>query len=284
MEFSVVIPAYKEKDINKVLKSVLGQDISPTMKLNKIFLITSGYKNFSFLGDKKIVFIEEKNRGGKAAAINSALKKVDSEIIVLQSGDVLLDKNAIKELLMPFEDSSVGMTTSRPIPMNDKSKFMGFVIHTLWFFHHLISLQRPKAGEVIAFRKLIKVIPKKLVADESYLEFFIRENGLKITYVPDAIVFNKGPENVKHFLKQRKRVFIGHLHIRKQYGYTVSTMSFHNMLKALFEYFNIKSVDNLKEISWIVAASLLELAARFSALLDFYILNNLPYKWEKIKT
>jgi len=284
MEFSIIVPAYQEENINKVLKLLLKQNLLSDMKLKKIFLVVGGYKKFSFLKDEKVALIKENRRKGKATAINSALKKVRSDIVVLQSGDVLPEKNTIKKLLIPFKNSTIGMTTGRPIPVNSKKKFVGFLVHFLWNLHHLVSLQMPKAGEIIAFRKVIKTIPKRLVADESYLEFVINERAYKIVYVPRAIVFNRGPDNISYFLKQRKRAFVGHLHIRKKYGYSVSTMSFQKILRAMFKYFKIKPVRNFKETSWIMIAFFLEIFARFLAIIDFYILNKLPYKWEKIKT
>jgi cellulose synthase/poly-beta-1,6-N-acetylglucosamine synthase-like glycosyltransferase len=284
MEFSVIVPAYRESNINKALELILKQDLPPYMKLKKIFLVASGYKQFPFLKSKKTVLINEKIRGGKATAINSALKKTNSDIVVLMSGDVLPSRNTIKKLLIPLKDSSIGMTTGRPIPLNDKKSFVGFSVHLVWFLHHLVSLQKPKAGEILAFRKLVKTIPKKLVADESYLECAISKRGYKIIYVPDAVVFNKGPENISYFLKQRRRAFIGHLHIEKNYNYSVSTMSLQRILISMLKFFEVKSVRNFKEIFWIIAASFLEFLARFLATIDFYILNKLPYKWEKIKT
>jgi len=284
MEFSIIVPAYREGNINKILGLLLKQNLSPDMKLNKIFLVATGYGKFSFLKNKKVVVIKEKIRGGKAAAIGNALKRVDSDIVILQSGDVIPSKNTVKELLTPFRNSSIGMATGRPIPLNDKKKFTGFLIHFVWLLHHLISLKNPKAGEILAFRRLTKKIPKKLVADESYLEFIVSKMGYKIVYAPKAIVFNRGPESILYFLKQRIRVYIGHLHIKKQFNYSVSTMSSLKIFKAVIEYFEIKSIRDLKEIYWVFLAIILETSARLIAYVQFYFLNKLPYKWEKIKT
>jgi cellulose synthase/poly-beta-1,6-N-acetylglucosamine synthase-like glycosyltransferase len=43
--------------------------------------------------------------------------------------------------------------------------------------------------------------------------------------VPEAVVYNKGPETVADFLRQRRRIYAGHLEMKKRLGYAVSTMS-----------------------------------------------------------
>lgn len=54
MIFSIIIPAYKEKEINEVLKLLLKQALPANWKLDKIFVVACGYKKFSFLKDKKL--------------------------------------------------------------------------------------------------------------------------------------------------------------------------------------------------------------------------------------
>lgn len=283
MNFSAIIPAYKEKNLNNLINSLLSQDIPKKMILKKIVVVTCGYEDFSFIKNKKVKIIQERIRKGKASAINSALNEIDSEIVVLESGDTLPKKDTLKKLLEPFSNPDVGITVGRPIPLNDRKKFMGFLNHLVWLLHHLISLEKPKVGEMFVFRKIIEKIPRKLAADESYFEFTISRKGYKIVYVPDAIVFNKGPENLSYFLKQRRRIFNGHLHIRKKYGYPVSTMNVKSILKALLKYFEIKSISNSKEILWLFFAMCFEGWARFLAVLDFYLFKKVPYKWEILR-
>lgn len=282
MNFSVILLAYKEKSLNNLIKRLLNQDLPKRIILKKIVVVACGYEDLSSIKNKKVKIIQEKVRRGKASAINSGLNEIDTNIVVLESGDTLPEKDTVKKLLEPFSDPNIGITAGRPIPSNDKRKFIGFLNHLVWLLHHLVSLENPKVGEMFAFRKVIEKIPRKLAADESYFEFIMRKKGYKIIYVPDAIIFNKGPESLNHFLKQRRRIFNGHLHIRKKYGYAVSTMSIIRISKFLLRYFEIESIKNLKEIIWIFIAVCLEGYARFLAVLDFYLFKKLPYKWEII--
>ncbi len=44
-----------------------------------------------------------------------------------------------------------------------------------------------------------------------------------IHYAGDAIVFNRGPESLRDYLTQRRRIVAGHLHLRRTQGYSVAS-------------------------------------------------------------
>jgi cellulose synthase/poly-beta-1,6-N-acetylglucosamine synthase-like glycosyltransferase len=54
-------------------------------------------------------------------------------------------------------------------------------------------------------------------------------------YVPEALVFNRGPATVEDFLKQRRRINAGHIRLKQIQGYTVTTMSGLRILATLLE-------------------------------------------------
>ena len=102
-------------------------------------------------------------------------------------------------------------------------------------------------------------------------------------YIPDAVVYNKGPENIKDFLVQRRRIYAGHIHIEKTEGYRASSM----MPKKIIEliYFTLKDAKpSFKEIVWFFGAILLELCGRLLGMYDFYIKKKNPYVWDIAKT
>jgi len=62
--------------------------------------------------------------------------------------------------------------------------------------------------------------------------------GYQIKYVPEAIVYNKGPENIRDFLKQRRRIHAGHLALQEKENYQVSTAGLGNILAAFLQNFS----------------------------------------------
>jgi len=95
----------------------------------------------------------------------------------------------------------------------------------LWGLHHDINQTDFKGGELIAFRKSFERIPYRTATDEASIEPVIRGQGYRAQYVSGARVFNKGPETLADFIRQRRRIYAGHLAIREAVGYKVVTMS-----------------------------------------------------------
>ena len=175
--------------------------------------------------DPRIRLISQPTRQGKASAMNLFLRDAACDVLVLSSADLLPDADALERLVSPFADPEVGMTACRPEPVNDPATFMGFAAHLLWDLHHQMNLEGFKAGEMIAFRKVFTRIPPHTAVDEASVEPLIRGQGYGVRYVPDAVVYNKGPETVNDFLRQRRRIYAGHLEMQAALGYSVSTMS-----------------------------------------------------------
>jgi len=151
------------------------------------------------------------------------------------------------------------------MPINKKDSFMGFTINLLWSLHHKISLKSPKFGELIAFRNIIEKIPNTAV-DEEYIAMIVQKKCFLAKYMHDAIVFNKGPTTARDFLKQRRRIYCGHLELKKKKNYEVPTINNFNILKNLIVNLNISP----KHLIWTFGAVMLEAYARLLGMIDFY--------------
>ena len=272
MDISVGIMAFnEEKNIGRLLKAILSQKLNQ-IKITEIIVVSDGstdktdeiVKNFA-KKNKIIKLITRNKRRGKALAINSFIKTVSSKILVLESADTLPEKNCIDKLCLPLLKRNIGICASHPILINKKNSFMGFTVNLLWSLHHKISLKSPKFGELIAFKNIIKSVPNTAV-DEEYIAMLIQKKGLLAKYVPDSIVFNKGPTTARDFLRQRRRIYCGHLELKKKKNYEVPTINNFNILKNLIVNLDIKS----KNLIWTFWALMLEAYARLLGTIDFY--------------
>jgi hypothetical protein len=116
--------------------------------------------------------------------------------------------------------------------VNDRGKLMGRIVHLLWELHHEVALHDPKLGELIAFRPVLPALPADTAVDEAAIESLVRAKGLRLVYAPGAIVRMKGPATVADYLAQRRRIHAGHLILKRQAGYSVSTLSLRRVLSA----------------------------------------------------
>lgn len=279
---SVGICAYnEEKNIGNLLEALLNQK-TKKIKIDEIIVVSSGstdrtneiVEGYSER-DNRIMLITQPQREGKAHAVNEFLKSANSEILVLESADTIPCEDTIEKLCLPFYDEKVGMTGGRPLPINDKSTFIGFAGHLIWELHHKISSISPKFGELIAFRDVIKEIPKNTAVDEAWIEALIKKKGYNVVYVPDAVVYNKAPETIRDFIKQRRRIYAGHLYLKNKLGYSVSTMSIREIIRAI-KYLNLSS----KEMLYLIGAATLEGTSRVLGWFDHHILKKDHAIWD----
>ena len=264
-EYSMSIPcsigvmAYNEEaNIDGLLKALVSQRTAK-VTLTEIVAVASGCTDRTesivrdwAKRDARIRLIVQPRREGKASAINAFLPLAREKVVVLCSADLLPEADAIEELVAPFADPEVGMTAGRPVPVNDRATFMGIAAHLLWDLHHRINLRSFKAGEMVAFRKIFERIPYHTAVDEASVEPVIRGQGYKVRYVPTAVVRNKGPLTVADFLRQRRRIYAGHLALRDTLGYSVSTLSGWKILRVFLRYLDWRPRPFLW--SWGVAA------------------------------
>jgi len=287
---SIGIMAYNEEaNIRYVLEALLNQRLT-TCKIKEIVVVASGCTDQtgdivrSIAASHNLVeLIVQDKRDGKASAINVFLSKAGGDIIVLESADTIPDEDAIENLVKPFLNDDIGMTGARPIPVDSGSTFMGFTAQLFWRLHHEIALSHPKLGELVAFRNIVREIPRNTAVDEASIEALITNAGYRIYYAKDAVVHNKGPETVRDFLRQRRRITAGHKHLKATKNYSVSTSKIGN-LWGLFKLIFSEKPRDIKNVIWTFGAVLLELFGRSLGNYDYYVRKNNPFAWEVAET
>jgi hypothetical protein len=106
-------------------------------------------------------------------------------------------------------------------------------VHLKWRLHDRVAREEPKLGEIVAFRNVIPSIPLDTAVDELSIQALITQLGYGLLYEPQAVVYNRGPATVRDFLRQRRRIYAGHLRVREQQDYAASTMSSWRVARAL---------------------------------------------------
>ena len=282
---SVGVMAYnEEKNIAKILNALLDQELTQA-RISEIIVVSSGstdttndiVKDFE-KNNKKVRLIIQPERKGKSSAINLFIENAKNDILIVESADTIPEKNTVERLLRPFNNPKVGMTGGRPIPVNKSDDFVGYAVNLMWKLHHKMSIFRPKLGEMIAFRKVFKTIPEKSAVDEASIEAIVKASGLECIYVSNAIVQNKGPESLDDFIKQRKRIAIGHMWLKENHGYNVTSSDI-TLLASL--YFS-ECFQSPKDIMKITATMKLEAYCRLKGLFEYRFKKSNPFIWETI--
>ena len=266
--YSVGVMAYNEEmNIRRTLHAVLEQESLRT-RVVEVIVVASGCTDNTVAivraimqSDTRVQLIVQERREGKASAINLFLQRASSPVLALVGADIIPEKDALERLCARFEDEAVGMVGARPVPVNDQDTFTGHAAHLLWRLHDTLARRSPKLGEVVAFRNVVPSIPTDTAVDELSLQAIIAKRSLHMVYVPEAVVYNKGPMTIRDFLKQRRRIYAGHLRIRSQEKYEASTMNAGAVLRALAD--NAPDfAGSPRQVAWTIGTVALEVLAR----------------------
>jgi poly-beta-1,6-N-acetyl-D-glucosamine synthase len=240
LKCSVGVMAYNEEaSIADALASILRQKVS-SGRIAELIVVASGCEDRTAAivteiasRDGRVRLIEQAQREGKASAINLFISQARSDVLIMAGGDVVMAEGSVDQLLSHFADPQVGMVGGRPTPVNSQTTFLGHAVHLQWRLHDRIARDMPKLGEVVAFRNVIPSIPLDTAVDEVSIQALITQLGYGLIYEPRAVLYNRGPATVKDFLRQRRRIYAGHLRVREQQEYQAPTMSVWRVARAL---------------------------------------------------
>lgn len=269
IDVTIGICAYNEvMNIEGAIRSAFDQKLHG-FSLSEVVVVSSGSTD----GTDDVVLrlmneypdlrlIPQAVREGKNSAVNCFLDNKDTDIVVILNADNTFgNSGSLQKLLEPFSDPTVGIVGGRPIPTNDRSDIAGFASHTLWIMHHNISLVKPKIGELVAFRDIGTRLSLDSQSDEDLMKMKLEEAGYRSAYAPEALVFNRGPETIHDFIKQRTRVNIGECYVKKNHDYDIPTWD----VRLLFVAF----MDSMKDLGFhplkIIITAILEIYSRAMA-------------------
>lgn len=287
---SILVPAHNEAaNIENVLDSLLAQE-TKNARIIEIIVVASGCtddtadlaRRVSRGRPGMLVHVQEQ-RGGKVAAINDYLRirNPRADVVVCCSADLFVQKDVVERLANVFlEQPRVGMVGARPVPDNDPKKLVGRMVRVLWELHHRVALHEPKMGELIAFRShLVERVSELSVVDEASVEDIVRAKEYELAYAPEAVVTNHGPETLKEYFEQRRRIARGHYWLDFAFGYQVATLDTGLLMRSVAEV--LIHEDNRGRAAMAVAVGT-EMAARLVGFLDARVLGGKHRTWKPI--
>ncbi len=221
VEISVIIPVYRESRLlPKILDKLLNQKINS--KLYEIIVIIDEPTKYSLelakKYSKKVKFILNKKRVGKAIALNKAVKHSSGRILLFLDSDILLpeDKNYLKKVIEEMKDTDILDIKKEVIKDSFLSRmtcyeYIGFNIGS-WFLSKFARKCLSVNGSAFAMRRKVFTSLKgfrRVVAED--LDIVIRAfiKNYKFKYTKRVKVCNSVHSNWKNWFMQRKRWAIG---------------------------------------------------------------------------
>lgn len=277
----------EEKNLDALLEALVHTD-GNHIEIRQIIVVSSGSTDRSVAiaeawarRDARVELTNDEVRRGKATAVNQVLTRIREGIgvCVLVGGDLLPHPDALNALVAPFAHASTGMTGAHPVPINRNEGWVNRVVHLQWRLHDALSRTRPKMGELVAFRADVPPLDPETVVDEAWLETIAKGRNQRLCYVPEAIVWNRGPTSPAELIDQRRRVYCGHLWLRRARHYEVSTFRSSSLLALAAKH----CAAHPEQLPTAVVAGCVELIGRTLGTLD-YLRGKRPYVWKMATT
>ena len=187
-QLTVGICAYNEdKNIGRLLKNVLlNQDLSID---SEVLVVCSGCTDHTVETvneiaalDNRVNVVIEKERRGKASAVNTILAKAKGDVIMFISADTLPSKGSFPKLIAKLKQTNVGLVCGNPSPVNSSKSMMGRIVHLLWRFHGHVFEELNDAGlarhasEAFCVRRgIVEKMPLEIVNDDAFIAVSVKK-------------------------------------------------------------------------------------------------------------
>ncbi len=259
---SLIVLNYNGKPLlDEYFTSVFSQTLIPDEVIMFDNLCTDGSREFVRKEFPSVKIITEDGfNTGTALAVNTAFSHAKGDYIILQTNDIVLDKNCIKALYKNLnEDPKIGIVTS--ISIREQNRKIGKIIvdHAGGFLdmygfaiaNHALEPVKdlPEKEEVFfaygdsfivrreAFEKVHGLDTRMfMMNDDIDFSWRVRQFGYKIIYTKRSIVYHKVSVTIK---KYNKRPQIRYWAERNSIRMYIKNTSFAHFFKTLPMYITI---------------------------------------------
>ncbi len=216
---TVLVPAYNEGEtIAATVRSIRESDY-PNIE---IVVVDDGSSDATPRVGQELEaaglarFFRKDQRGGKASCLNLALQVSRGEFIVCIDADSSLDRDAIRKILVPFQDARVGAVSGNVKVRNRDHN----TLTRLQACEYLVSISMGR--RFLAWADLLTIISGAFgcfrrstldqmgawdpgIGDDSNVTLKARKLRQKIDFAPDAIAMTDAPTTVRKLFRQRRR-------------------------------------------------------------------------------
>jgi len=137
------------------------------------------------------------SRGGKAPALNSAVRKATGDIIVFSDANSMYAQDAIRKIVRPFADACVGGVAGNQVYRKSlESNVVDSGEQGYWNFDRLLKIAQSRAGNAISATGAIYAIRKRLfrdvpggVTDDFAISTRVIGQGYRLVFEAEAICY-----------------------------------------------------------------------------------------------
>ncbi|GAA5076078.1 glycosyltransferase family 2 protein [Lysobacter panacisoli] len=218
-DVTVVIAAYDEEArIAARVRDILEQD-HPAGRL-RVLVVSDGSRDdtarAAAIDDPRVQVLALPENVGKAMAINAALRHVDTEIVVFTDVRQSFAPGALRALVAPFADPSVG-AVSGELVIATATHGTGEGVGLYWRMEKRLRSDEAKlgwlhgvSGSIHAMRRsLFRPMPPGTVLDDMWMPLQVLWSGYQVWMARDAIAFDRASSSVDEEFQRKLRTLAG---------------------------------------------------------------------------
>ncbi len=219
-EVTLVVAAYNEADcIESKLKNSLGLDY-PAGKLRWIF-ITDGSTDATADIVRRytaVLLLHQTERKGKVAAINRAMKYVETPYVIFSDANTLINQSAVREILKHYADPLVAAVAGEKKIISDRrNNAVESGESVYWKYESLLKKLDSELYSVVgAAGELFSVKTSHFhqVAEDIIIEDFVQSlkicmDGYIVRYEPKAYATEYASVSIREEQKRKVRIAAG---------------------------------------------------------------------------
>jgi glycosyltransferase involved in cell wall biosynthesis len=142
------------------------------------------------------VTVLDLDRVGKADALNAAVARATGEIIVFTDANTAFAVDAVRALVAPFADASVGGVAGNQVYTRDGGGPGDAGERSYWDFDRLLKRAESAAGSTVSATGAIYALRRELVpsivagvTDDFYTSTAVVDRGYRLVFAPAAIAY-----------------------------------------------------------------------------------------------
>lgn len=233
---SIGVPAYNEgKTITKTINSIVKSNY-PSDKIEIIVVNDGSTDNTADIVNRLIkkhkgfgIRLINKENGGKASAVNTALREAKGELFGVVDADSRIEKDCIRLLMPHFDNDNVGSVISR-IKVDKPKKILERIQRFEYIMSNMIRKLMAKIGTLALTPGVLSVYRTRLIrklggfdenkenlTEDLEIAMRLKYHGYKVEMEPKSITHTVVPKSLKPLWGQRIRWARGHIYNHWKY-------------------------------------------------------------------
>lgn len=153
---------------------------------------------------------------GKIAALNDAMARITTEIVVFSDANVMYEQQVLRKLVRNFYDPAVGVVSGKVILLNEALSY-GHSEKIYYGIEHFIQEKEGATGALVGAdgamyairRKLFSPPPPDTILDDFVISMNIACQGYRVIHEREALGFERNLHELGDEFKRKARIIAG---------------------------------------------------------------------------